>query len=436
MKLEPDIEMEQLLRAHAGSGAAKSASAAEAARGPLPDEEHLDADELSAFAENALSPAARARYTIHLADCDRCRGIVAGLSSAANIAGALEQSSQTVSVPTTNLNDKQRGWLANLFSLSGLRFALPVLAFMVIGGIVWRAYEVPRADRSKAELRSTAAIKSEQQDVEQSETSTTAQTASAPASAPEVTDNKKRGNEQSKKATENVSGPTGNSGSGNETQSSSFSPVPAAPPPSLTARQDQAAAPPQQDGEANKQKETRDERSAAGVAEEKVEVANSAAQPSAEKARSDEPRGAAASPAAAPRRQAPGKPVEADDKLASSDSAMRQREAPKTSAAGAGGAQKDEAKNRVMKAQRAAIADEAEAAKSSETRIVGGRQFQRRGGVWTDTTYVSGSATVNIKRGSEQYRALVADEPTLRAISERLSGEVIVIWKGHAYRFR
>jgi hypothetical protein len=41
----------------------------------------------------------------------------------------------------------------------------------------------------------------------------------------------------------------------------------------------------------------------------------------------------------------------------------------------------------------------------------------------------------NVARGSEQYRALVADEPGLRAIAERLGGEVIVSWKTRAYRF-
>jgi hypothetical protein len=47
---------------------------------------------------------------------------------------------------------------------------------------------------------------------------------------------------------------------------------------------------------------------------------------------------------------------------------------------------------------------------------------------------VSGRATVNVTRGSEQYRALVADEPGLRTIAEQLGGEVVVVWKSRAYR--
>ena len=45
-------------------------------------------------------------------------------------------------------------------------------------------------------------------------------------------------------------------------------------------------------------------------------------------------------------------------------------------------------------------------------------------------------ATVKVKRGSEQYRALIADEPAIRSIAEQLGGEVIVVWKGTAYRIR
>jgi hypothetical protein len=73
---------------------------------------------------------------------------------------------------------------------------------------------------------------------------------------------------------------------------------------------------------------------------------------------------------------------------------------------------------------------------SSATRRVGGRTFQRQGDAWVDTAYSSTSATTNVARGSEQYRALVADEPELRQIAEQLSGEVIVVWKGRAYRIR
>src|SRR5688500_8342144 len=40
---------------------------------------HLDADEISAFAENAMPEGSRALYSVHLADCDRCRKILSNL---------------------------------------------------------------------------------------------------------------------------------------------------------------------------------------------------------------------------------------------------------------------------------------------------------------------------------------------------------------------
>jgi len=74
--------------------------------------------------------------------------------------------------------------------------------------------------------------------------------------------------------------------------------------------------------------------------------------------------------------------------------------------------------------------------RTATTRSSGGRQFRREGSAWVDTAYTSGRATVNIKRGSEQYRALVADEPGIGTIANELGGEVIVVWKARAYRIR
>src|SRR6266850_5000739 len=53
--------------------------------------EHLDADELNAFAEGAAPSSARSRYVSHLAECYDCRQLATQLSIAAGatvIAGA------------------------------------------------------------------------------------------------------------------------------------------------------------------------------------------------------------------------------------------------------------------------------------------------------------------------------------------------------------
>ena len=72
----------------------------------------------------------------------------------------------------------------------------------------------------------------------------------------------------------------------------------------------------------------------------------------------------------------------------------------------------------------------------AEIREVAGRRFRKQGNAWIDLAYVANRPVMNVVRGSEQYRVLVADEPSLRTIAERLAGEVIVVWKGRAYRIR
>ena len=82
--------------------------------------------------------------------------------------------------------------------------------------------------------------------------------------------------------------------------------------------------------------------------------------------------------------------------------------------------------------EKSADADQAD----EETRTIAGRHFRKQRGVWTDTAYDSSTATVNMARDSEQFRALVADEPAIGTIAKQLDGEIIVIWKRRAYRIR
>src|SRR6185503_21033568 len=97
MRQETNNEMDLLLR-RLGRQQETSASG-----------DHLDADELSSYAENVLPPAARTRYTEHLAECARCRDLVVQLSSSAGVVAARETAS--IAGPSA-----LRKLLANLFS--------------------------------------------------------------------------------------------------------------------------------------------------------------------------------------------------------------------------------------------------------------------------------------------------------------------------------
>src|SRR5215510_11251137 len=88
---------------------------------------HLDADELNAYAENALPTATRARYTDHLADCASCRQIVAQLSQAAGL--ILNETNQPEGAGGV------KSFLARLLSPIALRYAVPALGLLVVASL-------------------------------------------------------------------------------------------------------------------------------------------------------------------------------------------------------------------------------------------------------------------------------------------------------------
>jgi hypothetical protein len=77
--------------------------------------------------------------------------------------------------------------------------------------------------------------------------------------------------------------------------------------------------------------------------------------------------------------------------------------------------------------------DRAGRAQSDEPVSVGGRKFRRQGSVWVDLKFKSSMPVTTVARGSENFSAL---DSKLRSIAQQLGGEVIVVWKGKAYRIR
>ena len=120
-----DTQMDVLMRRYAKG--AKQASVST---------EHLDADELNAFAEGALPAATRSRYVSHLADCDDCRTVVSQLAMAAG-AGTVAQ------VPASESLQKRPWWqsFGALLSAPALRYAASAMVLLAVVGIafvVWR----------------------------------------------------------------------------------------------------------------------------------------------------------------------------------------------------------------------------------------------------------------------------------------------------------
>lgn len=364
-------------------------------------EPHLDVDELSSYAQNALPAAARARYTEHVAECSSCRKLVTQLSLSLGATTAGVAPVETVSVPSG-----LKKFLASLFSPMVLRYAVPALGLIIVAVIGFVALRQPARNGSVAQLN---ADERERTAITASPEAPPAPTAVESPGAGFVDPNKETANAgpaEQPKQTERKSGTVTD-------QDSGAGPVTVAPPnrdekPVAEPQSTVEAAPPPAaktavvaDAEEQKKLEAEaKKREAVAVAKKEPEISTSANEPV---------RGAYQR---APLRTA-GREVQ-----------NKAKDAPAGGTASVGSA-------RVFSEGRSS-ADKNDA----ETRTVSGRRFRKERGIWTDTAYDSSTATVNVARGSEQFRALVADEPEIKKIAEQLDGEVIVVWKSQAYRIR
>src|SRR5688500_13740485 len=139
MKATSDTTMDLLLRKHAQGNSSVPQDGELRAREELHD--HLDPDELNAFAENSLPEAARTRFASHLADCDRCRKLATELTMSAPVATRV----QTEPVSATSLWSSTGQVLAALFSLPVLRFGVPALAILLLAIVAFVALRRPNS---------------------------------------------------------------------------------------------------------------------------------------------------------------------------------------------------------------------------------------------------------------------------------------------------
>ena len=397
MKSTDKNEMDFLLRALGRDASARSASSSS----PQSEQEigaHLDADELNCCAEGVVSSAERARYNSHLADCESCRRIVAGLVPASEVTRGYHS-------VEPKMGWRWRDGLAALFAPSVLRYAVPALALMAIIAIAMVALQQRQHTEFLAQNQTpTSPAVSTGGEGQQSTTNNGPPSSASPEQQQPVAELKEKSLSPAQKS--------------NVTQ-------PPAVAPSKAASTDRAVKGFLQPGQ-----------SARGAESQPTFAA--------------EPTEAAAPPP--PPRSAlddASKVVEGRNQEREADMQKRRREdnysqareenevARPTSAKG--GPSRNNSQNvgglsSVM--SRSANKDAKAADSTVETRRVSGRLFHRQGNSWVDADYASGRATVNVSRGSEQFRALTADEPALRSIAEQLGGEVIVVWKGRAYRIR
>jgi hypothetical protein len=384
MKQPENNEIDSLLRSLASRKRASSVEPVGNAAGV-----HLDADELNSYAEGALPPSTRARYTSHLADCDDCRKIVSQLSLAAG---------PVINEAVAGKSSVRFDWrkmLAALLAPAVLRYAMPALALIVVGFVFFstrqQQHESKRALNTSADAVSPATPPSDLITKEQSSPARKSGEAgkNAAPSATQAPNSARAGGEEKQKTTDTK-----------KPNSSATSSEKEVPKNEVAAAQPTYAPEPPPVAKPAAASETKDSsRVASGVAELRpASPRKREADKQTEKAGNDE-----ASASGAPAADAPAKTRDDESKKAKS---------------------KDSTRGQVS----------GQFAVSSETRTVGGRHFQRHNGIWVDTAFNSSLSVTTVSRGSEQYRALVADEPGIDTIAKQLSGEVFLVWKGRAYR--
>jgi len=401
MNREPNKEIDILLRKLSGKQngdavAAEGRSSASAA-------EHLDADELSAYAENALPASLRSHYTEHLADCNSCRKLVTQLS--------LSSTAAIVRAPVEEpIPSRLKALLAGLLSPLVIRYAVPAMAVILVVAIAWivaRREPVYEQVAQNTETTTQPALANES-------SSPAVDQISNDSSAPQ-----KGGPER------NPTQPQGTPSAGRAAVTSAGNKAPEeSKEGEVAAKRDQAppaapvtvVAPSAEPGAVSQTKAVSDvarnepeakKKAEAEVA--KIQNQNQNQIQNQQERRIYDQRSGPSEPKAVQRGVNTQRSNESQRELS------RQRApAPKPEAA-----EKDQASD-----------DEA------EVRTVGGHKFTKRGRVWVDALYKEDSATTNVSRGSEQYRSLMGDEPGLRAIVEQLSGEVLVVWKSRSYRIK
>lgn len=382
MKQETNNEMDLLLR-RLGRRPDISVSDANG------DVEHLDADELNAYAENVAPAAARARYTEHLAECARCREVVVQLSSAAGVIPVAE--TLTAAEPSA-----LKKFLATLFSPMVLRYAVPALGLIVVAAIGLVVLKQMKSEdgsiAQNASPQTPTSITKTNEGEPPSAAFNKYDAAKPLANTPSTSSASPETHRGAPTATPQA-GPGDDASRDSLAKSREQQPVTGgeAPPPKAADRIDE--------GKLQAEKQARKEAPSVQVANEPA-PAKTAEVASVENRKASEP--AASSPAPA------AKKVE---ELHMAQGAVARSRAQRN--------------------------DEDEKDKSdAETKIVAGRHFRKQGGIWVDTAYNFSRSATSLTRGSEQYRALIADEPSIKTIADELDGEILVVWKGRPYRIR
>ncbi len=362
MEKEFDKDIDALLRGLRHEGAALETASA------VP---HLDADEISALAENSLSENYRRAAAHHLADCGHCRRILANVIALNAEAEPISASSASIAAAA---HEVAVPWYRRLFAFPQLAYTMGGLVLIFSGVLAYSVLFTSSKVAEVSQIEKPGADSKAGRDVDSAVAKSAPASNAASASQPAVSHN---------------------------APSNSNTSI------STVANSDRRIS-----------EETRAEK----------DVNPSSSETELKKEKADKPLSLdAAPPAAGAVSPAPAPAITQNDSADSiAETQTRQLKTfPDPSRPYAKGPQRAQQNQRAMEP-----APRMAAPRSERTRSVGGRNFEMRQGVWYDTAY-RGQSTINVRRNAAVFSTLDAG---LRSVANSLSGTVVVVWRDRAYR--
>ena len=377
MEFDFDKEIDVLLRTAAEHTAPHDGGAS-----------HLDADELTAFAENALPDKARRAYTLHLADCDRCRKILSDII-------LIDEEAAPAAVPAAALAPVTEilPWYRRLFFGQNMAYAMGALVVIFAGFL---GYSLLRSNNSASVevsqvSESNRSFSGPNAGEDQSFAPQSANAASNTIStARSVTANSSMGNSNA------AALPAGNFNS----TATTAAPKPTSNPPSppvgggvTTATTDTIAPADQPPPPAKDEEEKSRDVKTLSLAKKEALPAAKEVQTKTENA-----------PMAAQAEQTMGRSV------------------ARMKSAGPRNNTQNQVSNGVT----------LDGNETAAVKRIAGKTFEFKQGVWYDSIF-DGRPTKNIRRGTSEYKKL---DRNVRSIAESLAGTIVVVSNGKAYRIQ
>ncbi len=348
---------------------------------------HLDADEISAFAENALPEKAKQRYIAHLAGCDPCRKNLSELIllNAENKIETVPHKEETVIIAPAI------PWYRKIFAFPNLAYTMGALVLAFTGLTAFIVLQNFKGTSSEvAQVNTNAA---------------------APANAPFASKPMISANSNAEIAEENSFANT------NMSENTAIAKTQASPEILGRDQSENKSIPATNlplDAKSPNEKRRETDSDPAKLSDKET-LADGATLSQNDKPNSvvtnktDDVMVAESKPVEKPAPLATPKPPQQPAKKKNEIFTSRSGESVK-----------DDAK------------EEEKALRSISSRQISGKTFNRKDGVWYDSAYKN-QQTTNVRRGTDEYRKL---DSGLRSIAENLSGVVVVVWKEKGYRIQ